>query len=61
MAETRFHSLLRVKIEEAVDTRSGSMASGACQDYASYRESVGYIKGLVDALNLADEIEKEYE
>lgn len=61
MAETRFHSLLRVKIDEAVDARSGSMASGACTDYPSYRESVGYIKGLIDALNLADEIEKEYE
>lgn len=61
MAETRFHSLLRVKIDEAVNVRSGSMASGACPDYPSYRENVGYIKGLIDALNLADEIEKEYE
>jgi len=61
MAETRFHSLLKGKVQYAVEVRAGDIAAGQCTDYAAYRENVGYIKGLMDALALADEIEKEYE
>jgi|KBSMisStandDraft_5_1062788.scaffolds.fasta_scaffold1120098_2 hypothetical protein len=61
MVQTRFHALLRAKIEETIEARAGSIASGQCADYAAYRENVGFIKGLMDALALADEIEKEYE
>ena len=61
MAQTRFHTLLRAKVQETIEIRVGSISAGQCTDYASYRENVGYIKGLMDALGLADEIEKEYE
>ena len=61
MVQTRFHTLLMGKVEETIRARSDSMAAGQCTDYASYRENVGYIKGLMDALGLADDIEKEYE
>lgn len=59
MARTRFHSILEDKIEEAIEIRSFSLVSGAASDYASYKENVGYISGLRDALKLCDEIESE--
>ena len=59
MAKTRFHSLLEVRIKEAVESRANSIVSGACSDYAHYRENVGYIQGLQVALKLCDEIEAE--
>lgn len=61
MALTRFHTFLREKIEEAIESRSGSMASGACTDYPHYRQQVGHIQGLLQALAFADEIENEKE
>lgn len=35
------------------------MASGACSDYPAYRENVGYIKGLIATLEIADEVDRE--
>lgn len=61
MAKTRFHSQLERKINEAVENRSRSIASGAASDYAHYKENVGYILGLQEALKLCDEIEAESE
>ena len=61
MSKTRFHALLETRINEAVENRSRSIASGAASDYAHYRENVGYIHGLIDALKLCDEIEAESE
>lgn len=59
MAKTRFHELLERKIKEAVETRSDSLASGHAADYPVYRENVGYINGLKEALTLADDVERE--
>jgi hypothetical protein len=59
MAKTRFHSLLEAKINEAVQSRAASLASGAAPDYPQYQNNVGYIIGLKEALNLADEVERE--
>jgi len=59
MAHSRFHSLLRERIKEEVDSRSLSLASGGAPDYSQYKDSVGYIRGLLDALKLCEEIEKE--
>lgn len=59
MAKTRFHSLLEERIIKAVDSMAMSLASGEASDYPAYRESVGYIRGLREALNLCDEIEGE--
>ncbi len=59
MAKTRFHAVLEARIKEAVENRSNSVVAGACSDYAHYRENVGYILGLQDALKICDEIEAE--
>lgn len=60
MATTRFHSILEERIKEVVENHRISLASGASADYAQYRHSVGYISGLLDALKICDEIEKEF-
>jgi len=59
MAKTRFHALLEARIKEAVENRSISIAEGAAVDYAHYKENVGYIRGLQDALKFCDDIEAE--
>jgi hypothetical protein len=59
MAKTRFHAELEARINIAVENRSKSIASGAASDYAHYRENVGYILGLQEALKLCDDIEAE--
>ena len=56
---SRFHALLEKKIEEAVQTRSTSVCSGAAKDYAHYMENVGYINGLLDSLKLCDDVEQD--
>ena len=56
---TRFHALLEKKIGEEMQNRAASLASGAASDYPNYRESVGYINGLNDALKLCDDIEQD--
>ena len=61
MPKTRFQNLLEQRIEEAVHKIALSIATTACPDYPSYREQTGYIRGLYDALNLANDIEKESE
>lgn len=59
MPKTRFHAALEARIKEAVENRSKSIAAGAATDYAHYRENVGYVLGLQDALKLCDDIEAE--
>ena len=59
MSKTRFHAQLEAKINEAVENRSISIADGAATDYPHYKENVGYIRGLRDALKFCDEIEAE--
>ena len=59
MSKTRFHAQLEVRIKEAVENRTNSIAKGDVPDYASYREHVGYIRGLQDALKIGEEIESE--
>ncbi len=61
MPVTRFHAILKEKIEKAVQDRLLSLASGGAQDYPQYRDNVGYLRGLNDALSLCDEIEKEFD
>lgn len=61
MSKTRFHALLEEKIRIEVENRSISLANGGASDYPNYRESVGYIRGLQDAVKLCEEIERESE
>ena len=59
MSRTHFHAKLEARINEAVENRSISIAEGAATDYPHYKENVGYIRGLRDALKFCDEIEAE--
>ena len=59
MAQTRFAALLKNKIEGVVQERATQVANGACTDYPQYKENVGYIRGLLDAIKLADDVEIE--
>lgn len=59
MAETRFHTLLRVKVESAIENRSASIAAGEAADYPDYFKSVGYIQGLKESMELAKEVERD--
>ena len=61
MAEVRFHTLLREKIEEKRALLLDELASGGAKDYAGYQHIVGYIQGLNEALLLCDDVEKEYQ
>ena len=61
MAETRFHALLKARVLEQISQSSESLCSGAAKDYAIYRDMVGYIRGLNDALKFCDEIEGEFD
>jgi hypothetical protein len=61
MPETRFHTLLRKRIEEEINSLGGNVIRGGCSDHAHYRHSTGMIVGLEVALKLADEIEQEFE
>ena len=59
MAKTQFQRVLESRLNEAVESRRNSIASGAAIDYAHYRENVGYILGLTDAIKICAEIEAE--
>lgn len=61
MSKTRFHAQLEARIKEAVENRANSIANGDVADYAQYREQVGYISGLRDALKIGEQIEAESE
>lgn len=59
MAKTRFQRKLEDRIKEAVEKRKLFLASGGAEDYPGYRESVGYLLGMQEALALCEEIESE--
>ena len=59
MASSLFARMLRVKIAEVLEARASEMTIGVCKDYPSYREEVGYIRGLRDALTFSEEVERE--
>ena len=51
--------MLRAKIAEVLDARLHQMAAGVCKDYSAYKEEVGYIRGLEDAIKFAEDVERE--
>lgn len=57
--KTQFQRVLESRLNEAVESHRISVASGVCTDYAHYRDSVGYIRGLTAALRICEEIEGE--
>lgn len=59
MATSNFHRMLRAKVMEVLDTRTKQLIGGVPADYAAYREEVGYLRGLQDALVHAEDLERE--
>ena len=44
-------------MQKVIEEYKESIIGGQAADYSSYRECVGYIRGLNDALRLCDDIE----
>lgn len=59
MARTRLFAKLQAKIEERINTVSNTLLEGVAQDYPSYKDWTGYVRGLRDAVRFLDEIEGE--
>lgn len=59
MAFSNFRNLLRERVQKEVSDFGESVLGGEAPDYASYREYVGYIRGLNNSLKLVDEIERD--
>lgn len=59
MASSNLARLFLVKLAEVLDTRTDELSLGQCKDYSSYREEVGYLRGLRDAIKIIDELERE--
>lgn len=58
---TRFHAILADRINKEVENRAASIISGACVDYAAYKSNTEYIRGLLEALKICEEIEREFD
>jgi hypothetical protein len=54
-----FHIALFKAVAVEVDSRKTNLAAGQAEDYATYREAVGIISGLMLALELATRVETE--
>lgn len=48
-------------MEEQISVSLEFLKNGGAPDYAAYRETVGHLRGLKDALALLDDIEQENE
>lgn len=59
MPKTRFHLLLEERVKEAIAANLEAIVGGQPKDFPTYREAVGYIKGLNDALTLCDQLEED--
>jgi len=59
--ESHFGRRLKAKIEQVINERATSIASGACTDYAHYRENVGFVEGLMAAANFCEDLEKDHD
>ena len=59
MPKTRFHLLLEERVMEAIAANKDAIVGGQPKDFPTYREAVGYIRGLYDALTLCDQLEED--
>ena len=60
MAKT-VYDVLKEKIDEHIEVVKDSVASGACQDYAQYKELCGVIHGLALARREVQDLAKHME
>ena len=61
MARSQFAARLEKRVRERVQSLASSIASGEAPDYPAYKYHCGEIKGLEEALLIADEVEQEFE
>ena len=54
-----FQSRLKAKIEELNTERLESLLRGSPEDYAKYREQVGFFDALRAVMRLCDEVESD--
>lgn len=57
--DIRFARLLSEKLNDAAEDRAKTIALGMPQDWAVYREQVGYLRALQDISEHMKEIEKK--
>ena len=55
LTEEYLHRLLQEK-----NTRSEKLSNGHAKDYPSYREGVGYIRGIEESQRILHEVIKHY-
>ena len=58
MADNLFHRRLEAKVQAQIAKRTEYVMGGGLTE-TMYREEVGYVRGLNDALKLCEEIEQE--
>lgn len=56
---SRWHNLLRSKLDDEIEKSVGALGEGVAADYPAYREQVGRIRGLRDALKIAGNTDTE--
>jgi hypothetical protein len=49
---------IRKQLESVRATNSEDILDGSVRDWADYRERIGFLKGIAEALRVCDEIEK---
>ena len=54
-----FHRSLKAAIDDAIESRSEALSNGSAGTFDQYMRQVGFITGLREVLNLADEVEKK--
>ena len=58
-AYSRHGRLLEERIEERITDLSNQLGQGSATDYPSYRQTVGQIQGLRDALKISEDADRE--
>ena len=51
---------LRAKLKERQTALVIQVATGAAEDWGDYKERVGVIKGYKEAIDLAEQVERDY-
>lgn len=59
MAESHFSRKFRARALEAIRQTEESLGLGNAVDYPKYREQVGIIQGLMVAIGICDDLDKE--
>lgn len=55
----RLSRTLKARLQEEIDRQAVLIISGNAPDYASYKERIGELRGLRQAIHICDELEKD--